>query len=83
MYLGMTWQEVFADAETLRDLVSRVGEGGCVAVLRELGVRPHIHYYERLRAACQANGIPRQHTSHRESLKRPAKNARAYSLMLT
>lgn len=58
MYLDMTWQEVFADADILRDLVTRAGEGGCVAVLRELGVRPHAHYYERLRAACQASGIP-------------------------
>jgi hypothetical protein len=58
MYLGMTWQEVFADADILRDLVTRVGEGGCVAVLRELGVRPHAHYYERLRTACRASGIP-------------------------
>jgi hypothetical protein len=58
MYMGMTWQEVFADAATLRDLVTRVGEGGCVAILRELGVRPHAHYYERLRTACRANGIP-------------------------
>jgi len=58
MYLGMTWQEVFTDADALRDLVTRVGEGGCVAVLRELGVRPHAHYYERLRTACRASGIP-------------------------
>jgi hypothetical protein len=58
MYLGMTWQEVFADADTLRDLVTRVGEGGCVAVLRELGVRPHVYYYDRLRVACLAGGIP-------------------------
>lgn len=58
MYRDMTWQEVFAETDTLRDLITRVGEGGFAAVLRELGVRPHVHYYDRLRAACLAGGIP-------------------------
>lgn len=55
---SMTWQEVFADRIVLRDLVTKVGEGGCVAVLRELGLRPHVHYYAKLRAACLAADVP-------------------------
>jgi len=58
MYLGMTWQEVLADANTLRELVTRVGDGGCAAVLRELGARPHVYYYDKLRMACLGYGIP-------------------------
>jgi hypothetical protein len=58
MYQGMTWQEVFADPVALRELIARVGSGGHVAVLRELGIRPHVHYYDKLRAACQTHRIP-------------------------
>lgn len=53
-----TWQEVFADEVALRALVARVGQGGYVAVLRELGRRPHVYYYNRLRDACHLYDIP-------------------------
>ncbi len=48
----MTWQEVFAETDILRDLITRVGEGGFAAVFREVGVRPHVYYYDKLRTAC-------------------------------
>jgi hypothetical protein len=80
MYRGMTWQEVFADRATLRELVIKVGDGGCSALLRELGVRPHVYYYERLRAACMTHGLPAPAYRRPSTVKKPsAPRASAFS----
>lgn len=68
---GSTWQQAFADPVVLRHLVTEAGGGGVAAVLRQLGVRPHVYYYDRLRESCRAHGIPYPEYVPPRSLKEP------------